>query len=121
MLHRISGDMLRVELERAYGRDSEHRVIATEDNGKIYVLCTNPTGEIIPCRLSVDGLEAVRYSVTQYLCDDKLNNCVTGKGNGKLESTKSEMIESTDGKLTIDFILERDNFILFEIEKSDQA
>ena len=119
MLHKMQGEMLDTRLEKAYGRDPEQRVIATEDNGRIYVLCTNPTGEIIPCRLSIDGLDAIRYSVTQYLCDDKANNCVTGKGNGRLEATKSDLLECTEGALTLDFILERDNFILFEIEKAD--
>ena len=118
MMHRMRGELLDVELEKAYGRDPEYRAIAVKDGEKTYVLCANPTGEIIPCRLTVSGLDDGKYAVSQYLCDDKFNNCVTGKGNGRLEVTKSEELGASEGNITLDFILERDNFILIEIERS---
>jgi len=117
MLHKMRGDILELDIEKGIGRDVEYRVIATEDNGKISVLCANPTGDITPCRLTLSGLADGNYKLSQYLCDDKNNNCVTGKSNGTLEKTGEIELEAQNGCLRFDFILERDNFILLEFER----
>lgn len=117
MLHQMGGEMLELSVEKGVGRDISYRAIATESNGKISVLCVNPTGEITPCRLTVSALSDGEYRVSQSLCDDKRNNCVTGKSGGVLEKTKEETRTVKNGELIMDFILERDAFVWIEIEK----
>ena len=115
MLHKMNGSIVDVSIENAIGRDTAYRSIAVKNDKSLYVLCVNPTNDIMPCRLYISGMEDSDYSVNEYKCNDKFNNCLTSNGNGELSVTQMHTWKNCDNKLAYDFYLERDAFVLYEI------
>lgn len=115
MLHKMNGSMVDVSITDAVGRDAIYRAIAVKNDSSLYILCVNPTNDIIPNRLCITGMERPGYSVDMYKCNDNFNNCFTANGNGQLSITRTLTWKSHDNRITCDFFLERDAFVLFEI------
>ena len=115
LLHRMHGDILETRIENEEGRDAQYRVLATRSEEKLCLLCVNPTADITACQITLSGLDGSSYRMTEYRCDEKMNNCVTGNADGKLNVTAEQTRPCRNGTLDITLLLERDNFVLLEL------
>ena len=120
MLHDLSGERLGVKVKDAYARDSEYCAVAVEKEEVIDILVSNPSGETVACELEVVGMPAGDYVLTRYLCDSHFNNCVTAKKcDGKSIEKTADVIRKVGetGVFKHYFVLEKDAFTLYRIEK----
>jgi hypothetical protein len=70
-----------------------------ENGDTIDVVCTNHTGESVVCDLVIKGMDDGEYHVEIWPVSETENNCVTGKGNGKLEKLREDIITAKNGEL----------------------
>ena len=98
MMHELSGDRLETSAT-GFGKDVAYAAVAVRNGAAIDVVCTNPTSESIVCDLVINGLDDGEYNVEVWPVTAIENNCVTGKGNGKLEKRREEIVTSNDGEL----------------------
>ena len=120
MLHDLSGERLGVTVKDAYARDGEYCAVAVEEDNVIDILIANPSGETVACELEVAGMPAGDYILTRYLCDSHFNNCVTAKKcDGKSIEKTADVIRKVGeaGVFKHYFVLEKDAFTLYRIEK----
>ncbi|MBQ1259873.1 MAG: hypothetical protein IIX97_07150 [Clostridia bacterium] len=119
MLHSLKGDKLKCTVSDSIGRDPEFQAVATENDGIISVVCTNPSGETVPGFIEIYGLSDGVYKITGHACTSVLNNCVTGKKHDgkRLEVTGEAERTSSAGVLRHMCVLEANGFALYRIEK----
>lgn len=119
MLHSLSGERLGCEVSESYGKDPEYQAVAVENEEGISLVCTNPSGEVVPCFIEISGIEDGAYTVRGYLCSSVHNNCVTSKKyDGKeLMQTGEAVREASGGVLAHTCVLESNAFALYRIEK----
>ncbi|MBQ7322543.1 MAG: hypothetical protein IJW99_10645 [Clostridia bacterium] len=120
MLHDLYGERLACTVSESYARDTDYQAVAVENTDGIAVLVANPSGETVPCELTLSGMASGTYHIVGHLCDSYHNNCVTSdKCDGKtVEITgQADRTVDADGIFRHVFALEKDAFILYKIQK----
>lgn len=120
MLHDLRGERLAVKVTESYARDTDYQAVAVEDADGISVLVANPSGETVPCLLEISGAQSGEYRIVGHLCDSYHNNCVTSaKCDGKRIEATGEALRKVgeDGIFRHRFVLEKDAFILYRVER----
>ena len=120
MLHDLRGERLAVKVTESYARDTDYQAVAVEDADGISVLVANPSGETVPCLLEIGGAQSGEYRIVGHLCDSYHNNCVTSaKCDGKRIEATGEALRKVgeDGIFRHRFVLEKDAFILYRVER----
>lgn len=120
MLHDLRGERLAVKVTESYARDTDFQAVAVEDADGISVLVANPSGETVPCLLEIGGAQSGEYRIVGHLCDSYHNNCVTSaKCDGKRIEATGEALRKVgeDGIFRHRFVLEKDAFILYRVER----
>ena len=120
MLHELCGEHLSVSVSESFARDPEYTAVAVENDGVIYVIAANPSGETVLGELEIEGMEEGEYVIKGHLCDPKHNNCVTSKlCDGKsIEQTGDGVRKvGSAGIFKHYFSLEKDSFTLYRIER----
>jgi hypothetical protein len=120
MLHDLRGERLAVKVTDSYARDTDYQAVAVEDADGISVLVANPSGETVPCLLEIGGAQSGEYRIVGHLCDSYHNNCVTSaKCDGKRIEATGEALRKVgeDGIFRHRFVLEKDAFILYRVER----
>ncbi len=121
MLHDLHGARLETTVTKSCGRDAAYSALAVENEEGLWVLAVNPSGETVGVELLIDGLAPGQYHITGHLCDYRNNNCVTNptacKGKEIDVTGETDRTVFEDGCLRHTFILEKDNFTLYRIER----
>lgn len=117
MMANLKGNIVRCDISGGEGDDIRYRAMTTYDGKKMSVICTNPTDNDEKNVFEISGLEDGEYTVTEYLCSDELNNCITGSGDGKMNVTAKYEASASDGNLSFSASLTPYGFALYEIEK----
>jgi hypothetical protein len=98
MMHELSGNRLETSVT-GFGKDISYAAVAVRNGDTIDVVCTNHTGESVVCDLVIKGMDDGEYHVEIWPVSETENNCVTGKGNGKLEKLREDIITAKNGEL----------------------
>lgn len=120
ILHEMKGDRLHCDVSDTEGRDGKYRALAVKDGDGISLLCVNPIGDVTACACELSGLKNGSYRIDAYYCTEKINNCVTGTGDGTLSLTKSIVRTVQNGTLSLCTALEHDHFVLYRICKINE-
>jgi hypothetical protein len=121
MLHELRGERLGLSVSEHFARDPQYTAVAVENENGISVIVANPSGETVVGELEIPGLPEGSYTIKGHLCDPKHNNCVTAKNcDGKRVEQTAEAVRKVgaDGVFKHFFVLEKDSFTLYMIEKT---
>ena len=110
MLHRLAKKQLKID------ENTDYRAVATAEDNRITILCTNTTGEIDEFRARIVGLKAGRVVMKEYLCDSYRNNRVTGEQVKELHATRHAEFVVSDGVVELFAVAEPYAFVLWELE-----
>ncbi len=116
MLHKMRGERVECVVSESSNADARYRAQAVKNDQTLYVVVGNSTLKEDNLSIVIDIADG-SYTVKQYLCDSRHNNCVTSNGDGNLGVTDEYIAEAKLGKLKIEAQAEINAFMLFEISK----